>query len=684
MKKWGLITLLFLLLGLASGCLGKTEEPVSWTVVEVNGKAVQLKEGTKAWHAVTIKNTGGTKAERVEISFRMPGLIEYGDGVAAIYPKQYFTISNPSRVYKKADFIRYLYNYEGDGTVIIKWQENGVKKVNRIPYIGKYHPKEPAVDKPSQHTGEKTMGLQLSPSTKYLVQSAVSEILLYKTATNEAPTTIWTNTDSNYWGSSNVNWSSNGQMFIFTSTSYPGDNWNNYQSTVWLVNLQNPLSQKILNRKGIQTGQWSPDGRYVLFQYEDELRNAKRIHGEASALLLYDTKTAKTRLLVSGKDKQHIVNPLWSPDSQRLVYNAMMKDNRFVLSVYNLQQGKIEQMETTEKPYFPQAWSHDGKKVYYDIGSYGCVDMGMHQLGIYDLDTRQDHPLTTDVMNGPNNSFVSLSPDEKTLLFTRNNNMGSKPELWQMNIESRTNQRVLRGSRIYDVFWTDDNSSYIYYLSNDRNLNGMGSIWKVNVDQPQPRELLKGAIRLEQLYNGNLYFIEASPAGLVYKNSLKSLDLSSGQLKTILCLPEYMSASDKSNATLDFGLIMKYGVRARNELNTLEGTFTKDLILAGNSTTRLKLSNSELEEIYKEMQAINIAAYPAFFEGESQQCVTPYITYDLTIHYKGTIKRIHWEDRSLSKTQQAIQLRDLVNKIVRMVEKKSEYKEMPAIEGGYQ
>ncbi len=683
MKKWRLITLLFLLLGLAAGCLGKTEEPVSWTVVEVNGKAVQLKEGTRAWHKVTIKNTGGTKAERVELSFRMPGLVEYGDGVAAVYPGQKFTVSNPSRVYKKADFIRYLYNYEGDGTVIIKWQENGIKKSKRIPYIGKYHPKEPTVDKPSQHTGEKTMGLQLSPSTKYLVQSAGSEILLYKTATNEAPTSIWTNTDSNYWGSSNVNWSSNGQMFIFTSTSYPGDNWKNYQSTVWLVDLQNPPAQKILNRKGIQTGQWSPDGRYILFQYEDELRNAKRIHGEASALLLYDTKTAKSRLLVSGKDKQHIVNPLWSPDSQRLVYNAMMKDNRFVLAVYNLQQGKIEQMETTEKPYFPQAWSRDGKKVYYDIGSYGCVDMGMHQLGIYDLDTRQDHPLTTDVMNGPNNSFVSLSPDEKTLLFTRNNNMGSKPELWQMNIESGTSQRVLRRLPIYDVFWTDDSSSYIYYLSNDRNFNGMGSIWDVNIDQPQPRELLKGAIRLEQLYNGKLYFIEASPAGLVYNDSLKSLDLSSGQLKTILCLPESTSASDKSNATQDFGLIMKYGVRARNELNTLEGTFTKDLILAGNSTTRLKLSNSELEEIYKEMQAINIVAYPEFFLEESQQCVTPYITYDLTIHYKGTIKQIHWEDRSLSKSQQAIQLRDLVNKIVRMVEKKPEYKEMPAIEGGY-
>lgn len=62
MKRWFFILLLFLLLGLAAGCMGNTGEPVSWQVVEVAGKAVQVKDGTKAWHKVTIKNTGGTKA----------------------------------------------------------------------------------------------------------------------------------------------------------------------------------------------------------------------------------------------------------------------------------------------------------------------------------------------------------------------------------------------------------------------------------------------------------------------------------------------------------------------------------------------------------------------------------------------------------------------------------------------
>lgn len=73
MKKWAFIPLLFLLLGMMAGCM-RNRDPVSWEVVEVSGKAVQVKDGTKAWHKVTIKNTGGTKAERVEFRFRMPGL----------------------------------------------------------------------------------------------------------------------------------------------------------------------------------------------------------------------------------------------------------------------------------------------------------------------------------------------------------------------------------------------------------------------------------------------------------------------------------------------------------------------------------------------------------------------------------------------------------------------------------
>ncbi len=681
MKRWFFIPLLFLLLGLAAGCRGNTGEPVSWQVVEVAGKAVQVKDGTKAWHKVTIKNTGGTKAEQVQLCFRMPGLVEYGDDVTAIYPGQNFTISDPSRLYKKADFIRYLYNYEGDGTIIIKWQENGVKKYKKIPYAGKYHPKEPEPDRPSKHVGEKTMGLYLSPHTEYLVQSAGPGISLYKTAVMENPKTIWNDTDPNYWGSSNIVWASDGQKFIFTSTSYPGDSWNNRLDTIWAADIHNHPARKIFAREGFQSAIWSPDSRYILIQFE--ARDIQRVHREATELILFDTQTAKKRLLISGRDKQHIVNPRWSPDSQRLIYNAILEDNRFILAVYDLKKGESAQITTTEIPYFPQFWSRDGKNVYYETGSYGCMDMGIHQLGVYNLDTCQDHRLTTEKLHGPSNCFVSISPDEKTLLFNNNGRTGSKPELLQINLESEAIQMVQAGSGTSQVLWTTDSRNYIYYVWKNNGYDGRGSIWQSNIDQPKPQELLKGSMQLQQIYKGKLYYIGESPAGLLKEYTLQTLDLSSGRLNTILRLPEYTAPQDKATVSQDFGFILRYGVRARNELNTLKGTFTKDLILAGNSTTRLKLSGSELQEIYAEMLAMNIVDYPDILREKSQQEVTPYLTYDLTIYYKGTSKQIYWDDQSLSKSPQAIQLRSLLNKIIRMVESKPEYKKMPAAEGGY-
>ncbi len=80
MKRF-LLSLLVLVLAIAAVCLGKPVEPVAWKLVEVDGQAIQVKDGTRAWHKVTIQNTGGTTAKHVEMTFRMPGLVEYGDGI---------------------------------------------------------------------------------------------------------------------------------------------------------------------------------------------------------------------------------------------------------------------------------------------------------------------------------------------------------------------------------------------------------------------------------------------------------------------------------------------------------------------------------------------------------------------------------------------------------------------------
>ncbi len=138
----------------------------------------------------------------------------------------------------------------------------------------------------------------------------------------------------------------------------------------------------------------------------------------------------------------------------------------------------------------------------------------------------------------------------------------------------------------------------------------------------------------------------------------------------------------------DFAFILKYGIGAHNELNTIEGTFTKDLILSGTTTIPLELSNDELNMIYNEMCKINIKSYPEEFrpdyDSAVKRWVTPCETYELLITYNGKEHQIVWVDSSLSEKTEAKNLRDLISLIISIIENKEEVKKLPEPKGGYQ
>ncbi len=71
-----------------------------------------------------------------------------------------------------------------------------------------------------------------------------------------------------------------------------------------------------------------------------------------------------------------------------------------------------------------------------------------------------------------------------------------------------------------------------------------------------------------------------------------------------------MSCSDKgvSPLEIDFNILMKYGVGRRNELNTFQNTYTKDLVLDGTLTVPLVLSESDLNAIEAKLEQIDFSA----------------------------------------------------------------------------
>jgi hypothetical protein len=149
------------------------------------------------------------------------------------------------------------------------------------------------------------------------------------------------------------------------------------------------------------------------------------------------------------------------------------------------------------------------------------------------------------------------------------------------------------------------------------------------------------------------------------------------------------TASEKQGIPLktpkDFGFVLSYGIGAKNKLDTFKGQFTKDLAAAGTTTTRLKLTNDEMEKIYQHMVEINIFNYPEVFKPSSNlaQYVTPHPTYEFTINIDKVTKKIYWEDENQSDSADAKRLRDLIDNIRQTVESKVEYKKLPPMEGGY-
>lgn len=133
----------------------------------------------------------------------------------------------------------------------------------------------------------------------------------------------------------------------------------------------------------------------------------------------------------------------------------------------------------------------------------------------------------------------------------------------------------------------------------------------------------------------------------------------------------------------DFNFILSYGVNGKNQINTLKGQFTKDMVTNPSVTADLKLSVEEMKSIYNEMKKINILSYPDIYYHKTNTKQTPFYTYSLKVIYNGMEKNIYWEDETVSKSSKSVKLRKLFNNIEEMIINKDEYKKLPDAKGGY-
>lgn len=157
---------------------------------------------------------------------------------------------------------------------------------------------------------------------------------------------------------------------------------------------------------------------------------------------------------------------------------------------------------------------------------------------------------------------------------------------------------------------------------------------------------------------------------------------------TLILPVSFAGCSMPEAAVSDFNMIFKYGVAAKNEINTFSGTYTKDMVMEPSITANLTFSQQELDIISRKMLEIDFLDYPDVFSievapGEAVGQRIPYPSYYFRIAYNSQVKELFWEDKIINESEEADRLRELIRLIIDIIEAKEEYKNLPAPKGGY-
>ncbi|MEF9952879.1 MAG: hypothetical protein RR838_09810 [Clostridium sp.] len=132
----------------------------------------------------------------------------------------------------------------------------------------------------------------------------------------------------------------------------------------------------------------------------------------------------------------------------------------------------------------------------------------------------------------------------------------------------------------------------------------------------------------------------------------------------------------------DFNIVLNYGVEAKNQIDTINGRFTKDMITLEPVKVQLKLTEEEMNIIYEEIKKIDILNYPNYYKIKSEAFKIPHEKYILRVVMNGEEKTILWDENN-SIDGEVVKLNNIVKKIRDMIENKKEYKSLPEAVGAY-
>ena len=150
-------------------------------------------------------------------------------------------------------------------------------------------------------------------------------------------------------------------------------------------------------------------------------------------------------------------------------------------------------------------------------------------------------------------------------------------------------------------------------------------------------------------------------------------------LVAILILLNF-SCSASEHVTPKIEMQFHFGVDAKNRLDTVNGSFVRDMVLDPPITVSLQLSADELRHIASEAERLGFFELPTAIHGQDICELMPCSTYYLRIRFETKDHNVSWNDCHCEELESLIQLRTL---IINYIRSKKEYKDLPKPRGGY-
>ena len=133
-------------------------------------------------------------------------------------------------------------------------------------------------------------------------------------------------------------------------------------------------------------------------------------------------------------------------------------------------------------------------------------------------------------------------------------------------------------------------------------------------------------------------------------------------------------------------IVFRYGVGAKNILDTYTGTFTKDMIVDPPVTIKMVLTEEDLLRIETKLEELDFLSqsdWDLLPHGSTSGDRTPFSTYYLKVSFKGVTRELQWNDSNLLSDDFKGPAVEVVKLLWSIIEAKPEYKSLPQPRGGY-